>query len=86
MDMSVNDDAAPLTVSVEVGGALVGLGRQGSYQAVWRGELPTISFGGRRKYVLLSRLTERVGRPITAADVGRAEEIVRARKMAGASS
>jgi hypothetical protein len=75
--------SVPITLSVEVGGAVLGLRRQGAYAAAWRKELPTINFG-RRRYVLVSRLEEIAGRSITAADIARAEETVRARKQARA--
>jgi hypothetical protein len=35
------------TVTVPVGGAFLGLGRAGSYEAAKRGDLPTIRVGGR---------------------------------------
>ena len=77
-------DAVPAAVTVEVGGAVIGLGRQASYEATWRNELPTIKFG-RRRFVPVARLEELVGRPITVADVERAERIVSERKRTKAS-
>lgn len=71
---------APLAIGVEVAGALLGLGRQASYEALWRNALPTLDLGGRRKYVSVARLAELAGREITAADIARAEGIVAARK------
>lgn len=77
--MSAEDRAAPLAVSVEVGGALVGLGRQSAYLAAVRGDLPTVRFG-RRKIVPVARLVEIFGRAITENDVERAQRVVAARK------
>jgi hypothetical protein len=37
-----------LAYSIPVAGAMVGLGRAGSYQAAERGEIPTVEFGRRR--------------------------------------
>jgi hypothetical protein len=75
------EQGTPLTISVETAGALLGMGRQSAYSAMWRGELPTIEFGGRRKYVPVARLAALVGREITANDIDRANAAVRARKQ-----
>lgn len=75
-------DVVPFTVSVEVAGVLLGLGRQGAYAAMWRKSLPTIDFGGRRRYVPVARLAELVGQPITAHDIASATAAVKARKSA----
>jgi excisionase family DNA binding protein len=40
-------DEAPLTISVVEAGQQAGLGRNGSYDAAKRGEIPTIRFGRR---------------------------------------
>lgn len=83
----ISSATAPLTCGVEVGGALVNpkMGRQSAYIAAVRGDLPTIQFG-RRRYVCIARLQEKLGRPITAADIARAEEIVRGRKRQAESA
>ena len=82
MSDATKEDAVPLTISVETAGVLLGLGRQSAYSAMWRDKLPTIDFGGRRKYVPVQRLAEMVGRAITAGDIARANTIVKARKCA----
>lgn len=69
-------------ISIEIAGALSGLPRLSAYTAAERGGLPTISFGGRRKYVPVARLAELLGRPITADDIAAAEAVVAARKKA----
>lgn len=78
----LTDDGVPLTVSVEIAGALLGIGRQSAYAAMWRDKLPTINLGGRRRYVPVARLAEMLGQPITAHDVASATATVKARKSA----
>jgi hypothetical protein len=77
----VNEETVPLTVSPEVGGALVApeRGRGWAYQEVKRGSIPSLRFG-RRVVVPIARLEALVGRRITVDDVRRAEAIVAARK------
>ena len=45
--MSLDPSSLPPTISVAQAGALLGLGRSGSYEAVRRGELPVLRFGRR---------------------------------------
>jgi hypothetical protein len=71
----------PAFVEVEIGGALCGWSRQQSFERVWRDELPAVRFG-RRWAVPIVQLERLTGRPVTAADIQRAEAIVRARKAA----
>jgi hypothetical protein len=80
-------EAMPFTCEVEIGGVLVNedMGRQRAYERAKQGDIPTIRLG-RRLYVSIPRLAELLGRPITAADIRRAEEIVRVRKRSGAVS
>ena len=74
------ESKVPLFVCVEVAGALCERPRQAAYADARRGDLPVEKFG-KRLLVPVARLEERAGRPITTADIARAEEIVRARKI-----
>lgn len=50
--MKSNVNAEPVTVSVEVAAQTLGIGRNTAYEAVRRGEIPTIRIGRR---ILVSR-------------------------------
>jgi hypothetical protein len=39
----------PLTLSIPAAGAMAGLGRNASYAAARRGEIPVMGFGGKRR-------------------------------------
>ena len=47
MEIDMPDKLARLTYSVEEAGQLLGLSRQGAYDAVRRGEIPSIRLGRR---------------------------------------
>jgi excisionase family DNA binding protein len=49
----------PRTISVEEAGEILGIGRMAAYQAVWRGQIPSIRIG-RRLLVPLAKLNEMV--------------------------
>jgi excisionase family DNA binding protein len=55
-DIPVN---RPRTISVEEAGNILGIGRMAAYQAVWRGQIPSIRIG-RRLLVPLAKLNEMV--------------------------
>lgn len=55
------------TVSVEVAGKALGLGRQATYDACHRGDIPTIRFG-RRIVVPTAALRRMLGLDPTGAD------------------
>ncbi len=76
-----NANCAPL-ISIEIAGAIAGLPRLSAYTAAVRGGLPTVTFGGRRKYVPVARLAEMLGREISADDIATAKAAVIARKKA----
>ena len=44
------------TLSIEEAGRVIGLGKNGAYEAARRGRIPTIDMGGRRKRVPVDRL------------------------------
>jgi hypothetical protein len=71
-------DAVPMTVTVEIAGAILGMPRQSAYRAAWACELPMLKFG-KRVYVPVAKLERLAGRPITRADIERAEAIIRER-------
>jgi hypothetical protein len=66
--MTVEDIAGRLTTTVPEAGALLGLGRDASYAAAARGELPTLKFG-RRLVVPVAKLLALLGEPGTASAV-----------------
>jgi excisionase family DNA binding protein len=47
----------PRTISVEEAGRILGISRMAAYQAVWRGQIPSIRIG-RRLLVPLAKLNE----------------------------
>ena len=47
----------PRTISVEEAGRILGISRMAAYQAVWRGQIPSIRIG-RRVLVPLAKLNE----------------------------
>jgi excisionase family DNA binding protein len=49
----------PWVISVEEAGQILGIGRMAAYQAVWRGQIPSIRIG-RRLLVPLAKLNEMV--------------------------
>ena len=51
-------------------GRVLGLTRGQTYRAAAHGHLPLMQIGGRNK-VIVARLAERIGRPITWADLER---------------
>jgi excisionase family DNA binding protein len=50
----------PRTVSVEEAGRLLGVSRMAAYQAVWRGQIPSIRIG-RRLLVPVAKLNAMLG-------------------------
>jgi excisionase family DNA binding protein len=50
----------PRTVSVEEAGRILGIGRMAAYQAVWRGQIPSIRIG-RRLLVPVAKLNVMLG-------------------------
>jgi hypothetical protein len=59
----------PLTVPIDLAGALLGMDRQAAYREVKAGAIPVLSgFAGRAR-VPLAALETLVGRIITAADI-----------------
>jgi excisionase family DNA binding protein len=50
----------PRTVSVEEAGRRLGVSRMAAYQAVWRGQIPSIRIG-RRLLVPVAKLNEMLG-------------------------
>lgn len=54
------DPAAQPTISVEVAGSILGLSRDGAYQAVRRGDIPSLRFG-RKIVVPTARLLAMLG-------------------------
>jgi hypothetical protein len=58
----------PLTLPPDVAGALLGLGREASYQAIKNGTIPKLPGGGRIK-VPTAGLELVVGRRLTVADI-----------------
>jgi hypothetical protein len=66
-----NDTESPLTMSVPAAGKkYLGLGKNGSYEAAKRGDIPTIRVGGRIKALVrpLERRLEADPRPQHIAD------------------
>jgi excisionase family DNA binding protein len=47
----------PRTVSVEEAGRILGISRMAAYQAVWRGQIPSVRIG-RRLLVPIAKLNE----------------------------
>ena len=83
--MAANVNEVPATLGVETAGLIVdpNMGRVTAYQRATLGDLPTIRFG-KRVYVVTHRLAELIGRPITSADVDRANVTIRERNEAQA--
>ncbi|MFZ2080443.1 MAG: helix-turn-helix domain-containing protein [Xanthobacteraceae bacterium] len=50
----------PRTLSVEEAGRILGISRMAAYQAVWRGQIPSIRIG-RRLLIPLAKLNELLG-------------------------
>jgi hypothetical protein len=77
MTMKVNN-AVPATLRVLVGAAIVhpDIGYVRSYQIA--GELGAIRLG-RRIFLVTEKLSQLIGRPITSADIARAEANIRKR-------
>jgi excisionase family DNA binding protein len=53
-------ETKPQTMSVEEAGRRLGIGRMAAYQAVWRGQIPSIRIG-RRLLVPVAKLNEMLG-------------------------
>jgi hypothetical protein len=51
MTTSARAESEVLTYDVPEAGAMVGLGRNASYEAAKRGEIPTVKFGKRLKVI-----------------------------------
>ena len=63
----------PLTVPIDLAGALLGLDRQAAYREVKSGAIPVLpGFAGRAR-VPLTGLEKLVGRPITVEDIDAAK-------------
>lgn len=78
--MSIPNTApVPVAVSVETAGALLGFGRQSSYEHAKHGHFPTVRLG-KRLIVPVAKLEELVGRSLTAEDIAHAEATVGARR------
>jgi hypothetical protein len=57
-----------LVVSIPQAGAALGYGRSGAYDAVRRGDIPTVNAGQRRKKVPTAWIRQQVGLDRTAAE------------------
>lgn len=49
MDAGLLELLSKPTLSIEEAGKVLGLGRGGAYEAARRGDIPTISFGARKR-------------------------------------
>jgi hypothetical protein len=62
----------PLILSVDLAGAVLGVGRAAAYAMAKRGDLPVLPGGGRLK-VPTARLEQLIGRHLEPADLAAAE-------------
>jgi hypothetical protein len=64
--------SAPLAVSVQTAGRLLGLSKPSAYRLARSGSLPILPIPGRKK-VSVAKLAELVGRQISAEEIARAD-------------
>ena len=68
------DQEVPKTISVPEAGRLLGLGKNGSYAAAGRGEIPVLRFGSRLRVpvVAFDRMLAQAGSKSSALDTASA--------------
>ena len=70
--MSITEPIPPL-IDVPTAGRLLGLSRQAIYRRAKDGSLPILKIAGRKK-VVVARLAEMIGRPISVAEIENAKK------------